>query len=176
MSSTATCYDSLNSKTTDCLVCRKRINAPRKDISDEEWAFSLSLNKLIASLWLKPKNAEKEMCKFCERKEKSVPAKHWCKVCIESICEECNVLHEVVPSLQNHKIVDMADPKVCGNNVEVKEFCPEHEGKLNDAFCYQHWKLYCCICLAKHQRSCQLVEVIAEMAVEKEQNDVQNIV
>lgn len=70
----------------------------------------------------------------------------------------------------------MVDLKVRENEVETDEVCPEHEGKLIDAFCHQHRKLCCCICLAKHHRSCQLVEVIADMSVEKEQNDVKGIV
>lgn len=116
------------------------------------------------------------MCKFCERNEKSVPAKYWCKTCMETICDECKALHKLVPILQNHKIDNMVDLKVRENEVETDEVCPEHEGKLIDAFCHQHQKLCCCICLAKHHRSCQLVEVIADMSVEKEQNDVKGIV
>lgn len=88
----------------------------------------------------------------------------------------CKALHKLVPILQNHKIDNMVDLKVRENEVETDEVCPEHEGKLIDAFCHQHRKLCCCICLAKHHRSCQLVEVIADMSVEKEQNDVKGIV
>lgn len=57
ISSTATCYGSLSTKTINCPVhvCRKRIDAPRKDISDEEWATYLPENKLIVSI-------DKQLC------------------------------------------------------------------------------------------------------------------
>lgn len=80
------------------------------------------------------------------------------------------------PILKNHKIDNMVDFKIRENEVETDKFCPEHEGKLIDAFCHQHRKLCCCICLAKHHRSCQLIEVIADMTMEKERNDIQGIV
>ncbi|XP_052689208.1 probable E3 ubiquitin-protein ligase MID2 [Crassostrea angulata] len=175
ISSTATCHDSLNTKTINCPVCRKRIDAPRKDISDEEWASSLPQNKLIVSMWLNS-NPDKELCKFCERKEKKVSATHWCKACMETICDECKAFHDLVPSLQNHKIVNMADTQAYGNDVEVEELCLEHKGKVVDAFCHYHQKLCCCICLASHHISCQRVQVIADMEVEQERTHVQNIV
>lgn len=65
--------------------------------------------------------------------------------------------------------------KIVGKRVEIEELCPEHEGMTIDAFCQIHQKLCCCICLAKHHRSCQLVGIIADMAVETGQTDVQNI-
>lgn len=175
ISSTATCHDSLITKTIDCPVCRKRIDAPRKDISGEEWATSLPQNKLVVSMWLNS-NPDKELCKFCERKEKKVSATHWCKACMETICDECKAFHELVPSLQTHTIVNLGDTKECKGDFEVEEFCPEHQGKVIDAFCHQHQKLCCCICLVKHHRLCSKVEAIADIGVETEQHDVHNMI
>uniref|UniRef100_A0A8W8NWD1 TRIM56 n=1 Tax=Magallana gigas TaxID=29159 RepID=A0A8W8NWD1_MAGGI len=175
ISSTATCNDSLDSKTINCPVCRKCIDAPRKDISDEEWASSLPQNKLIVSMLLNS-NPDKELCKFCERKQKRVSATHWCKACMETICNECKAFHELVPSLQDHKIANLDDTKVCEVGVEVEEFCPEHQGKIIDAFCHQHQKLCCCFCLVKHHRLCSKVETITDIGVETEQHDVPNII
>lgn len=121
-------------------------------------------------------NPDKELCKFCERKQKRVSATHWCKACMETICNECKALHELVPSLQNHKIANLDDTKVCEDGVEVEEFCPEHQGKIIDAFCHQHQKLCCCFCLVKHHILCSKVETIADIGVETEQHDVPNII
>lgn len=176
ISSTAKCLDSMDSKSIDCPVCRKRIDAPRKDITDEEWATFLPQNKLIVSIWPNTKIATKQLCKFCEQKEKSVPAKYWCKPCIATICDECKALHEFVPILQNHKIVNMTDTKVSENDFEVEEFCSEHQGKIIDAFCHQHQKLCCCICLVKHHRLCAKVEALADIGTETEQHDVHKII
>lgn len=70
----------------------------------------------------------------------------------------------------------MTDTQVCENDVEVDEFCFEHKGKVVDAFCHQHQKLCCCICLVNHHIPCQRVQAITDMAVERERNEVQNIV
>lgn len=63
------------------------------------------------------------------------------------------LLHEVVAILQSHKIVQIVDNEDFDNENEVEELCPEHKGKAIDAFCV----LCCCICHAKHHRSCQRV-------------------
>lgn len=55
-----------------------------------------------------------------------------------------------VAILQSHKIVQIVDNEDFDNENEVEELCPEHKGKAIDAFCV----LCCCICHAKHHRSC----------------------
>ncbi|XP_078316970.1 uncharacterized protein LOC144620388 [Crassostrea virginica] len=94
---------------------------------------------------------------------------------METICDDCKDLHKFVPSLQNHKIVTIADSGEWRNGVEVEEFCAEHDGKVIDAFCYNHDNLCCSICLVKHHRTCQNVESLEDIAAEKEENDVANI-
>lgn len=104
-------------------------------------------------MWLNTKNADKQLCKFWERKKKNVSATYCCKACMESSCDECKALHELVAILQSHKIVQIVDNEDFDNENEVEELCPEHKGKAIDAFCV----LCCCICHAKHHRSCQRV-------------------
>lgn len=87
-------------------------------------------------MWLNTKNDDKQLCKFWERKKKNVPATHCCKACMESICDECKALHELIAILQNHKIVQIVDNEDFDNENEVEELCPEHKGKTIDAFCH----------------------------------------
>ena len=101
--------------------------------------------------------------------------RHWCKVCMETICDDCKDLHKFLQSLQNHKIVTIGDSGEWRNGVEVEEFCAEHDGKVIDAFCYNHDNLCCSICLVKHHRTCLNVESLEDIAAEKEENDVANI-
>lgn len=61
-------------------------------------------------------------------------ATHCCKACMESSCDECKALHELVAILQNHKIVQIVDNEDFDNENEVEELCPEHIGKAIDAF------------------------------------------
>lgn len=81
ISSTAKCHESEGLKTIDCPVFRKRINAPRKDISDEEWAFSLSQvkeipNKIIVSMSLNTR-IKWARSKFCEQKKPTFINRHF---------------------------------------------------------------------------------------------------
>nr|XP_022316412.1 uncharacterized protein LOC111120057 [Crassostrea virginica] len=174
ISSTATCKESESVRAIECPICRKRIEAPKKHISNEEWSSALPNNRLVANVCLNSKNVENELCKFCQRKGKTVPGRHWCKVCMETICDDCKDLHKFVPSLQNHKICDMTDSGEWRNGVEVEEFCAEHDGKVIDAFCCNHQTLCCSICLVKHHRFCPSVESLEDIA-EKEENDVATI-
>ncbi|XP_078319534.1 uncharacterized protein LOC111118901 [Crassostrea virginica] len=175
ISSTATCKESESVRAIECPICRKRIEAPTECISNEEWSSALPQNKLVANMCLMSKKGENELCKFCQRKGKTVSGRHWCKVCMETICDDCKDLHKFVPSLQNHKIVTIADSGEWRNGVEVEEFCAEHDGKVIDAFCFNHDNLCCSICLVKHHRTCLNVKSLEDIATEKEENDVATI-
>nr|XP_022314309.1 uncharacterized protein LOC111118901 [Crassostrea virginica] len=94
---------------------------------------------------------------------------------METICDYCKDFHKFVPNLQNHKIVTIADSGEWRNGVEVEEFCAENDGKVIDAFCYNHDNLCCSICLVKHHRTCLNVESLEDIAAEKEENDVATI-
>ena len=94
---------------------------------------------------------------------------------METICDDCKDLHKFTQSLQNHKIVTIADSGEWRNGVEVEEFCAEHDGKVIDAFCYTHDNLCCSICLVKHHRTCLNVESLENITTEKEENDVATI-
>ena len=175
ISSTATCKDSESVSTIECPICRKRIEAPKKHISNEEWSTALPNNRLVANVCLNSKKVENELCKFCQRKGKTVPGRHWCKVCMETICDDCKDLHKIVPILQNHKICDMTDSGEWRNGVEVEEICAEHDGEVINAFCYNHQKLCCIICLIKNHRTCLSVKSLEDIATEKEENHVTTI-
>nr|XP_022316413.1 transcription intermediary factor 1-beta-like [Crassostrea virginica] len=175
ISSTAKCRESEIGRAIECPICRKRIEAPTEYISNEEWSSALPQNKLVANMCLISTKIENELCKICQRKGKTVSGSHWCKVYMETICDDCKDLHKFVPSLQNHKIVTIADSGECRNGVEVEEFCAEHDGKVIDAFCYNHDNLCCSICLVKHHRTCLNVESLEDIGEEKEKTDVATI-
>ena len=175
ISSTATCRESEIGRAIECPICRKWIEAPTEYISNEEWSSALPQNKLVANMCLISKKGENELCKFCQRKGKTVSSRHWCKVCMETICDDCKDFHKLVPSLQNHKIVTITDSGEWRNGFEVEEFCAEHDGKVIDAFCYNHDNLCCSICLVKHHRTCLNVESLEDIGEEKEKTDVATI-
>ncbi|XP_055999139.1 probable E3 ubiquitin-protein ligase MID2 [Ostrea edulis] len=174
ISSTAARKDNETLKTIECPVCRKRIEAPNNDITSEEWALALPQNKLMVSMSVDPKKEEHKFCMFCKRNDKSVTAKHWCKSCMESICDDCKFIHSYVPSLQGHKILSLSDAQELKNDIEVDEPCSIHKGKFLEVYCTDHDKLCCSICFAIEHRKCEQVQAIEDVAAGMDEDRVKN--
>ncbi|XP_055998906.1 LOW QUALITY PROTEIN: E3 ubiquitin/ISG15 ligase TRIM25-like [Ostrea edulis] len=155
-------------------VCRKRIEAPNNDITSEEWALALTQNKLIVSMSVDPKKEEHKFCMFYKRQDKSVTAKHWCKSCMKSICDDCNCFHSYVPILRGHKILSFSDAQDLKNDIEVDVPFSIHEGKFLEVYCTDHDKLCCSICFATEHRKCEQVQTIEDVATEMNEHRVQN--
>ncbi|XP_052680660.1 uncharacterized protein LOC128161418 [Crassostrea angulata] len=166
ISSTAACSGDNSPKTIQCPVCRKSIQAPSNDASSEEWACSLPEDKLILSMSVDSDRSENKYCMFCKRNDKTVLAKHWCKTCTETICDDCKFIHSYVRVLQEHKIVSLADKVDLKNGVEIDEPCLVHRGKYLEVFCQDHDQLCCSICFATKHRTCKKVESIEDVATE----------
>ena len=97
-------------------------------MSSEEWTSGLPQNKLRMSVV--NKQNENRNCMFCLRNSKTVEAKHWCKNCFETICDDCKFIHSYVPNLQNHTIVSLSDVENVNKKIEIEEPCPIHKGKF----------------------------------------------
>ncbi|XP_078341682.1 uncharacterized protein LOC144627772 [Crassostrea virginica] len=166
ISSTAACTGDQSVKTIECPVCRKSITAPRNNVSSEEWAYGLPQNKLIVSMSVDAEQKETSYCMFCLRNNEKVEAKHWCKTCIETICDDCKSLHSRVPILQNHKFFSLTNARDLKNDIEIDEPCPLHKGKYLEVFCQDHDQLCCSICFATKHRACKKVEAIEDVAAE----------
>ena len=130
ISSTAACTGDQSVKSIECPVCRKSAPAPRNDVSSEEWASCLPQNKLIVSMSVDNEQSENKNCTFCQKSNKAVEAKHWCKTCMEVMCDHCKSYHSYVPILQGHKIVSLSDLRKLKYDIEIDEPCPLHKGCL----------------------------------------------
>ncbi|XP_062618194.1 uncharacterized protein LOC134279792 [Saccostrea cucullata] len=174
ISSTATRTDNETLKSIECPVCRRCIEAPRNDISSEDWASELPQNKLLLSISVDPGQDENKFCLFCKRSEKVVPAKHWCKACMEAICEDCKSLHRNVPILQNHQIVNLSNIMEVNSEIEIEESCLLHKGKVLDLFCHDHQKLCCSVCHLKQHKWCKNVNTLEDIALDINRDKIQN--
>ena len=164
ISSTAACTGDQSVKTIECPVCRKSITAPSNDVSSEEWACGLPQNKLIVSMSVNNEPSKSKMCMCCQKRNKTVEAKHWCKTCMETMCDDCKSYHSYFPTLQNHKIVSLVDVDNLKNDIEIEEPCPLHRGKFLEVFCQDHDQLCCSICFATKHRACRKVDAIEDVA------------
>lgn len=88
-------------------------------------------------MWLNTKNDDKQLCKFWERKKKNVSATHCCKACMESSCDECKALHELVAILQSHIIVQIWIMRILTMKTKLKSFVLNTKGRqsMRFAFC-----------------------------------------
>ncbi|XP_052680659.1 uncharacterized protein LOC128161417 [Crassostrea angulata] len=170
ISSTAACSGDNSPKTIQCPVCRKSIQAPSDDASSEEWACSLPKDKLILSMSVDSDRSENKYCMFCKRNDKTVPAKHWCKTCTETICDDCKSFHSHVPLLQCHKIVRLSDVENLRKETEIDEPCVIHKGKYVEVFCHDHDQLCCSTCFFTKHRFCKKVESIEDVTMELEES------
>ncbi|XP_052680661.1 uncharacterized protein LOC128161419 [Crassostrea angulata] len=169
ISSTAACSGDNSPKTIQCPVCRKSIQAPSNDASSEEWACSLPEDKLILSMSIDSDRSENQYCMFCQRNDKTVQAKHWCKTCTETICDDCKSFHSHVPLLQGHKIVRLADVEDLRKETEIDEPCVIHKGKYVEVFCHDHDQLCCSTCFFTKHRFCKKVESFEDVTMELEE-------
>ncbi|XP_062597742.1 tripartite motif-containing protein 5-like [Saccostrea cucullata] len=176
ISSTAAHKETNTVKSIECPVCRRCVNAPRENISSEEWALELPTNKLVLTLSVDPEQDENKNCMFCTRAEKTVPARYWCKICMEAICEDCKSFHRLVPSLQDHKITNLANIKEVNSEIEIEETCLFHKEKVLDVFCHDHQQLCCSVCLVKQHKSCKNVDTIEDTALTVDRDYIQDIV
>nr|XP_034317456.1 E3 ubiquitin/ISG15 ligase TRIM25-like [Crassostrea gigas] len=170
ISSTVACRGDNSPDTIQCPVCRKSIQAPSDDASSEEWACSLPEDKLILSMSIDSDQSENQYCMFCQRNNKTVQAKHWCKTCTAIICDDCKFVHSYVPILESHRIVSLSDVEDLKTNIEIDEPCLVHMGKYVEVFCQDHDQLCCTICFATKHRTCKTVESIDGVSLEKDES------
>ncbi|XP_062582335.1 E3 ubiquitin-protein ligase TRIM56-like [Saccostrea cucullata] len=151
----------------ECPVCRRVTNRPEPWIDVDEWAKYFPTNILVNSLTsLSAEKFEEKLCAICLRDDKKNKAESWCYDCAEAICVSCKRLHQIIGSLQNHKISALSfegkDDKF--TFPELDEPCHLHEGKCVEVCCLDHEKLCCCLCVSTQHRQCEQVGTVSDVA------------
>ena len=135
-------------KIFNCAVCLKSIDNFNSLIQ------SKFLGKFIADSYKTNDNNEKSF--ICDRCETLVDSKNGLK-CLDCknmyFCKSCYECIHSVGKFKTHrnlkydkqnKLYDLFFPK------EVKLFCPKHEKKLAEFFCFKDYSLLCSICQGAH--------------------------
>ncbi|XP_055999443.1 RING finger protein 207-like [Ostrea edulis] len=156
----------------ECPVCRKESRPPEKCMSSDEWVTSLPINYLVNSVSVKSSESEK-LCVICKKQNKKNAAIHWCKNCMEEICDDCKTYHSYLSILQNHKIVNLSEANDCLENFDVDEPCSIHKNKTIEVYCGDHDKLCCSVCFATQHRRCERVEAIEDVCSRFDRTDMQ---
>ncbi|CAC5370054.1 unnamed protein product [Mytilus coruscus] len=111
----------------------------------------------------------KQVCHMCKRQNKQNIATRWCRDCSEAFCENCLRLHNNITWISaDHKVVNIEeiDMRVSGSESVlslISDSCPIHNSKILEAFCFDHQKLCCVLCLTLQHRKCEKVQAIDEI-------------
>ncbi|XP_061179632.1 RING finger protein 207-like [Saccostrea echinata] len=151
----------------ECPLCRRVTGRPEPGIVVDEWANHFPTNILVDSFvrFIVEKSKDK-WCAICFRDDKESKAESWCNDCAEVICASCKHLHQIIGSLQNHKIsaLSFEDKDDKFTFPELDEPCHLHQGKYVEVVCLDHKKICCCLCVATQHRQCEHVESLNDVA------------
>ncbi|XP_045181331.2 uncharacterized protein LOC123540614 [Mercenaria mercenaria] len=105
------------------------------------------------------------LCTVCKNKGKNTEAAKYCTDCADYYCLTCVKVHDDVPLLKGHKILDQGKAKTGTTKqlpVVPTERCDRHGHKPVDMYCQNHDNVGCAACMAVEHRSCKDIFYIPE--------------
>ncbi|XP_060575759.1 uncharacterized protein LOC132733175 [Ruditapes philippinarum] len=102
-------------------------------------------------------------CSACKEQDKNIAADKYCVDCQDYYCSQCLELHETLPALKSHNLLDTNDDKIGQLKMIPTEKCEKHHYKIVDMFCQNHDEVGCATCMATDHRNCKDVFYIPEM-------------
>ncbi|XP_053373058.1 uncharacterized protein LOC123532679 [Mercenaria mercenaria] len=105
------------------------------------------------------------LCTVCKNKGKNTEAAKYCTDCADYYCTTCVKVHDDVPLLKGHKILDQGKAKTGTRKqlpVVPTERCDRHGHKPVDMYCQNHDNVGCAACMAVEHRSCKGIFYIPE--------------
>ncbi|XP_063418910.1 uncharacterized protein LOC134701707 [Mytilus trossulus] len=157
-----------------CPVCRSIVTPPNVDLDTTRWIESLPHNCTISSLMETTKEPNKQECHICKRKQKHSTSTKWCRDCGEAYCDECSESHNFIKPLMGHVLINIEhiQSKECGIDLgKFSDACPVHSSKVVEAYCFDHQKLCCVLCVTLQHRKCEDVQSIEDITSKTGEND-----
>ncbi|XP_045198830.2 uncharacterized protein LOC123553148 [Mercenaria mercenaria] len=116
------------------------------------------------------------LCTVCKRKGRNREAEHFCIDCQDYYCSACVKVHDDIPLLIGHKILDKgqfplrssqrrpAQPGGQGSSpaIHLTERCDRHSHYFIDTYCQNHDTVGCATCMTVDHRLCQDVFYVPE--------------
>ncbi|XP_060587036.1 uncharacterized protein LOC132742315 [Ruditapes philippinarum] len=98
------------------------------------------------------------LCSMCKNKGTNTEGEKFCVDCHDYFCRNCVQVHNVVPVLVGHKVLDKSQVK-SGTSIGLPraptERCDRHSHKHIDMYCQNHDKVGCSTCMAVDHRFCK---------------------
>ncbi|XP_060588069.1 uncharacterized protein LOC132743214 [Ruditapes philippinarum] len=98
------------------------------------------------------------LCSMCKNKGKNTEGEKFCVDCNDYFCRTCVQVHNEVPILVGHKVLDKSQLKSGTSKGLPKvpaERCDRHSHKHIDMYCQNHDKVGCSTCMAVDHRFCK---------------------
>ncbi|XP_060566010.1 uncharacterized protein LOC132725042 [Ruditapes philippinarum] len=96
------------------------------------------------------------LCSMCKNKGKNTEGEKFCVDCHDYFCITCVQVHNEVPVLVGHKVLDKSQIKTSkGLPRASTERCDRHSHKHIDMYCQDHDNVGCSTCMAVDHRLCK---------------------
>ncbi|XP_046577424.1 uncharacterized protein LOC124285271 isoform X2 [Haliotis rubra] len=157
--------EAIQAKSIPCPSCRQLTKVTTPDSPVEEWVSQLKPSHVIQGLmddfgpWKEAGDVNN--CSVCKTQRKTTPASSWCSICDDVFCDGCLKMHNMMPSLRDHELVDFSDK----TKRKTKHWfmCTIHKDKQIELFCKDCRVAICHTCCSIKHRKCDDVDTLDNM-------------
>ncbi|XP_060606538.1 uncharacterized protein LOC132758853 isoform X3 [Ruditapes philippinarum] len=110
------------------------------------------------------------LCSMCKNRGINTEGENFCIDCHDYFCINCVKVHNQVPVLASHKVLDKSQVKLGTSKALPRapaERCDRHSHKHIDMYCQNHDNVGCTTCMAIDHRSCKDIFYIPEFILNK---------
>ncbi|XP_067675077.1 tripartite motif-containing protein 3-like [Haliotis asinina] len=155
----------IQAKSIPCPSCRQLTKVTNPDSPIEEWVSQLKPSHVIQGLMddFGPRSeaADVNNCRVCRTQGTTTPATFWCSVCDDVFCDVCLKLHNMMPMLCDHAVVDVSN--TTKRKAKQRFMCKIHKDKQIELFCKDCRKAICHTCCSIKHRKCDDVDTLDNM-------------
>ncbi|XP_046577432.1 E3 ubiquitin-protein ligase TRIM56-like isoform X3 [Haliotis rubra] len=157
--------EAVQAKSIPCPSCRQLTKVTTPDSPVEEWVSQLKPSHVIQGLMddfgpgTEPGDVDN--CSVCKTQGKTTPASSWCSVCDDIFCDGCLKMHNMMPILRDHELVDLSD--TTKRKTKQRLMCTIHKGEQIMFFCKDCTIAICHICCSIKHRKCDDVDTLDNM-------------
>lgn len=102
-------------------------------------------------------------CDICKKRHVTNEAFVWCFECNESLCSDCNEIHQVYSILKDHKPIPIEDYQKLNKSITALKYECEQHGTKFDFYCADHDTPICVKCVTEKHRNCSKIKPLAEI-------------
>jgi hypothetical protein len=109
-------------------------------------------------------------CCVCLEEKRTREAEKYCCECKDYYCSSCVEIHQKVPSMKGHKILQKSDFKTLAHDGSLPSFptrrCFLHIAEVVNMYCEDHDEVACASCIALSHRYDKLIFYHLEVTLE----------